>query len=261
MKRQLLLVTTMVILAVIVGSGYLALQGSPSGPGNVIPGSVSLVRPAIAQTASFLNTEAGMSAYTDTGLTINLNNARNAFRTVERETTDWIIGSVEVPGYPEEEDAHVFVHRTGWIVAYYDQGSPVARVIHWNAPVSPGLTKLEQAVGVVANAAGVPAPGVGFFDFRFPNAAEWLLVIDNDTFEVTIPKEFAVFERSFSHFVTGHSGTQIRIDGNILSNEQSGTFYGQITPTILSSDVPHKVELSSSSNTSSSVAISLLYIP
>ena len=133
MLRKLGLAAARVAVVVVAASGSFAGLGAGSGAAPTIPCGISLARPAIAQTASFLDQEAGMSAHVNTGLTINLNNARNAFRTVERENSDWLIGSVPVPGHPEAEDAHVFVHRSGWIVAYYERGSPVARVVHWNA--------------------------------------------------------------------------------------------------------------------------------
>lgn len=87
-----------------------------------------------------------MSAYVNTGFTINLNIVRAAFRTVERQTDTWLIGSVQVPGFPESEDAHVFVHQEGWIVAYYERGSPVARTVQWSSHANPGTHKLHQVL-------------------------------------------------------------------------------------------------------------------
>ena len=88
MLRKVGLAAAMLAVVVIAASGYSPGLGAGSGAGPTIPGGITLVRPAIAQTASFLDQEAGMSAYVDTGFTINLSNARNAFRTIERETAD-----------------------------------------------------------------------------------------------------------------------------------------------------------------------------
>lgn len=272
MNRKLALVAGIIAIA---ASGYLVGLGSGQGAVFSIPGGISLVRPAIAQTGSFLDQEAGMSAYIDVGATINLSAARNAFRTVEREDPDWLIGSVPVPDHPEVEDAHVFVHQDGWIIAYYRRGSPVAQVVHWDAHASPGEHKLRQALSTVAANAGVPVQNVGFYDFEFPTATEWLLVIDsNDSFDLTIPSQYVVFERSYSHFVTAADFcgslfnsdvdfSQLTIDGAIIDSrgcDENGTFYNTIPVTTLNPDTLHTVDWSRS-GTNVSVAISLLYIP
>jgi len=268
MNRKLALLAGMVAVAVIAASGYFAGRGSGDGVGFSIPGGISLVRPAIAQTGSFLDQEAGMSAYINVGSTINLSDARNAFRTVERENPDWLIGSVPVPDHPEVEDAHVFVHKDGWIIAYYKRGSPVAQVVHWDAHAGPGEHKLQQALSTVAAHAGVPVQNVGFYDFEFPTATEWLLIIDsNDSFDLTIPSQYVVFERSYSHFVTdaacGGAFSRLTIDGVIIDSRgcnENGTFYNTIPVTTLNPDTLHTVDWSRD-RTNVSVAISLLYIP
>ncbi len=257
MKRKLALLTAMAVIFLVVGAGYIAIKASSGNQEGLFPGGFPLARPAIAQTASFLDDEAGMSAYTNTGFAINLNSARNAFRTVERETADWIVGSVAVPGYTEEEDAHVFVHRDGWIVAYYERGSPVARTVHWaTAATTLGTHKLQQALTQVSGSAGVPVPSVGYFNFQYPNATEWLVIVDNDSFSLNIPSEFVVFERSFSVRRTGSCcGRGLDIDGGrIFTWDDLAVHYGQID---LTPDASHLFALVGAAD----VAVSLLYLP
>ena len=274
MLRKLGLAAAMLAVVVIAASGYSPGLGAGSGAGPTIPGGITLIRPAIAQTASFLDQEAGMSAYVDTGFAINLSNARNAFRTVERENSDWLIGSVPVPGHTEAEDAHVFVHQSGWIVAYYERGSPVARTVHWNGHPTPGPHKIVQALTQVAASAGVPASGHGFFNFEFPNATEWLLIFDDNEFSLNIPSQFLVFERSFSHFTTvvgdvcRFAGPSVlKIDVVSLSATcTAGMRYGLVSAIVLSVDTTHDVSVSSVSgfngtSIQGSAAISLLYLP
>ncbi|MDA0735217.1 MAG: hypothetical protein O2860_11660 [Chloroflexi bacterium] len=214
-----------------------------------------------------------MSAYVDVGVAIDLSQGRNAFRTIEKETTEWLIGSVPVPEYPEEEDAHVFVHQSGWIVAYYERGSPVSRTVHWTAHPALGSHKLVQALTQVAVSANVSGAGHSFFNFEFPTATEWLLIIDDDTFAVNIPSQFLVLERSFSHYTTvsgdpcssaGSSNLKIDITSLSLSCT-AGTRYGLISTFVLSQDVTHQVSIIGSSDTADSIqgsaAISLLYSP
>ena len=70
----------------------------------------------------FPQDEAGISAYFKSASPIALADVRGVFRVIEVETADYIIGSVPVPDYRGEYDAHVYVHREGWFVAYYLAG-------------------------------------------------------------------------------------------------------------------------------------------
>ena len=62
-----------------------------------------------------LDAEAGISAYYKAPDTIDLNQVAPVFRTIEISTTEYIIGSVAVPNYPEHYDVHVYVNTNGWI--------------------------------------------------------------------------------------------------------------------------------------------------
>ena len=68
---------------------------------------------------AYLDQEAGISAYFHSPDAITLSQVRGQFRTIEMETPDFIIGSVPVANYIENFDAHVYVHTSGWILAYY----------------------------------------------------------------------------------------------------------------------------------------------
>jgi len=248
-----------VLLALLGGTGYYALPRASSEPIPFIPGEISLARPAIAQQtrASFLDTDAGMSAYSDTGRTINIDQARTAFRVVESETDSWIVGTVQAHDYDENEDPHVFVHTSGWIIAYYDKDSPVGRALHFVAPGTLGGSKLEDSLRKVANSAGAPAQSIGFYDFRFPEATEWLVIIDTNTFSVEIPTQFSVFEGSYSLTPIGSCGPALDIDGVRVATNGCTTFgYGGVSPSLLSTGSEHNVVVDGGS-----AAISLLYSP
>ena len=68
---------------------------------------------------ALLEQEAGISAYYQSPYAITLSQVRPLFRVIEAETADYIIGSVPVAGYTENADAHVYVHKDGWILAYF----------------------------------------------------------------------------------------------------------------------------------------------
>ena len=81
------------------------------------------------QAKSFLEDEAGISAYMNAGQNIDLNLAKKAYRTIEEETEQYIIGSVKLTGYSETEDVHAYVHKDGWIVTYYLKDEPSAKIL------------------------------------------------------------------------------------------------------------------------------------
>jgi len=172
--------------------------------------NISLQKPT-AEGTSFLETEAGISAYTNIGQTIDLVKAKNAFRTIESETDEYIIGSVPLPDYEETEDVHVYIHTTGWIVTYYLSDEPTAKIMDWNNYGEDEKirgTKLESGISAICDASQVLMKDVKYYDFRYPEANKLLIVADarwssepeEDTFSIKIPSEFLVYERSFSHY-------------------------------------------------------------
>jgi hypothetical protein len=99
-----------------------------------------------------LDAEAGISAYTNVGEEIDLKKAKAAFRTVEYETDEYIIGSVPLPDYPD----HAYVHKDGWVVTYYLKDKPVGKIIDWKDYSTDEKiigTKLEDGLSVACNAA------------------------------------------------------------------------------------------------------------
>ena len=206
---------------------------------------------------TFLEEEAGISAYTNVGETIDLEKAKTAFRTIEYETDEYIIGSVPLPDYPETEDVHAYVHKDGWIVAYYLKEEPASKILDWedyDTDEKITGTKLEDGMSVVCNAAGVPMRDIRYYDFRYPNANRLMIVADaqwsegTDTFNIKIPSDFKVYERSYSHYAYDSYESSMKIDGDVIStigkcNDYSVTNYGELTWDQLSPDVFHTVSL------------------
>jgi hypothetical protein len=165
-----------------------------------------------AEVQGIIEDEAGISAWFHTPSTINLNSVRSSFRTIEIETADYILGSVPVPDYDESWDAHVYVHKDGWILAYYLAQDPVGKIYDWKAYHNGGRTtistKLENVIAVIANAAGFPfsSANVTYYDFRYPNATHLMLIVDwvyieysgSDSFQFKLPGSFAYYQQSWS---------------------------------------------------------------
>jgi len=195
-----------------------------------ITGGIALAEPAfaLAEDRHFLQEEAGMAAYMQTGQTIDVGKAKGVFRTIEKQTDTYIVGSVALPDYTAAEDVHVFVHQEGWLVSYYTREEPASKIVDW-ARYTPGSvpTKLELGLSIVAGWVGVPVKNVNYYAFHYPSAEKLTVIADSTTdgFYLTIPSEFTIHERAVSS--SNHAGTVQR--------------YGRLSPGELSLDVRHFV--------------------
>jgi hypothetical protein len=151
--------------------------------------------------------EAGISAYVNAKSSINLNDAKPAFASIERETSDYIIGTVELSLHTEEQYPHVYVSTDGWIVAYYPNDRPSSWILPWadysGGPIS--STTLSKAAGIVATAVGGTTTGLKYYDFRFQDASKMMIIVESVTngenfFKVTIPTSFSTYAVDWSHY-------------------------------------------------------------
>jgi hypothetical protein len=196
-----------------------------------------------------LDEEAGISAYYQAPGPIDLGLAKTAFRVLELETVDYLIGSVDVPDYPEHYDAHVYVHKDGWLLAYYLRPDPPSKIIDVRGQTIQS-SLLESALAVVAGAAGVPFSSATHYDFRYPNATHMLLVAegysDGNTFEITLPGEYGYYDRSYGFYIEGGLDN-FRVDDTVMSNTFADNnyhaAYGTISASQLLPDVPHSVSV------------------
>ncbi|MEM2975405.1 MAG: hypothetical protein QW821_03190 [Candidatus Bathyarchaeia archaeon] len=229
---------------------------------------------SLAQATTFLDQEAGMTLYKNIGRSIDLSVAKTVFRTLEKETSDYVVGSIALPGLPESEDVHCFVHKDGWIVVYYLEGEPIGKIIDWGYWTGGELTKNKLQAGweKMGNAIGASVTGAKYYHYQYPYATKCMLIIDTclgdalDSFNITIPSAFTVYERAWSHYAQSASGyypAYFKIDGNTINTIYTSgqTTYGTLTPTQLSPTVPHKVSISGgySGNYLHGVCIALAY--
>jgi len=191
------------------------------------------VRPVFAQTASestFLEQEAGMSIYMKANETIDLSKAKTVFKYIEKETSEYIVGSMSLPDLPETDDVHCFVHRDGWIVVYYLKDEPIGKIIDWNYYSGGRLTKTKLQIGLenMAIALGLSVSNAKYYHFQYPYADKWVIIIEvweggdgEDSFRIKVPSSFTIYERSWVH----------------------NTKYGTLTSGELTPDVFHTVRV------------------
>jgi len=257
-RRFLLVVVVIAVLLVVFG---LSRPATPANADNVFslqsPPFVGIARAETLSATSVITDEAGMSAWFQASTSINLNDVRDVFRTIETETADYIIGSVPVTNYPESDDVHVYVHTDGWILAYYLAPDPVGKIFDWRAYHDGGRasisTKLENTIALLASEAGVVFSNATYYNFRYPNATHLMLIVEwvysgTDSCEINLPGSFAYYERSWSlGGDTGGWDSWYKVDGMEV-HRWSGyhdwhTAEGTLTPTQLPPDQPHWIEI------------------
>lgn len=195
-----------------------------------------------------LDNEAGMAAYFQATNGIQLQSIKSVFRTIERETDEYIIGSVPVKDYSDTaEDVHVFVSSDGWIVVYYLASDPASKIVDVRAVSSSSTTigsKFETVLQTIAAAAGVGYGQPSFYDFRYPEATH-LMMVAGDNFTVELPSAFRYYERGAS-VVSGRSSCYVFIDnsGSPFTSETSSGRYSVIDASLMLPDTSHNLSSS-----------------
>lgn len=243
---------TVIVCSLLLALVALGLRAQPAAPAPADHAMVlrapSFVPIAHAQEegvtpAAFPVDEAGISAYFRASNAINLGDVRSIYRVIEAETSDYIIGTVPPANYPERFDVHVYIHRSGWFLAYYLAADPAGKIFDWNAYSNGSIpTLLENVLAVAANAAGVSYPGATYYDFRFPNANRLLLVAEDkangNEFQVSLPGSFAYSERSWSLRRASGSRAWLKLDDVEIGSTYDYAF-GALTASQLLPDRYH----------------------
>lgn len=163
----------------------------------------------------FLLEEAGITAYTKLEQEIDLESLKSRFKTIGRQTDQFISGTVNAPGYEklpefgESGEVQVFLHRNGWIVSYLTRYQTASSLFDWVSYDEKRLkdsTLIENVVRMLALDTGVSDFAISYYDFRNPTATNLMLVAEHadnnstsDSFEITIPRELTVYESSWSY--------------------------------------------------------------
>ena len=205
-----------------------------------------------AEIAAMLSDEAGISAYMQASGAIDLSQVEGEFRTIETQTTEYIIGSVPVPDHPEHFDTHVYVHSDGWILAYYMEDEATSKMVDVKAKTI-NSTKLETIVSIIAGALGEAVSDLKYYDFRYPNATNILMVAEDyengRDFTIELPSAYAYFERSWACY-DWYSSIGFRIDGSQAPTDWAGNDmgYGAIPASSLLVDTPHTIYVDDDGN-------------
>ncbi len=265
-KRYWWLVALSLSGILVVGLWWSHLPVMAEGSLSLRPPALVDPQTAVIPSAAFLVDEAGITAYAHLSQTIRLDYVDSEFRTLELQTDEYLIGSVPVPGYSIEYDAHVYVHRDGWMVAYYPPSKPVSWMLDWrNRRIMP--TNLERVLQVLANKDGLTLPDVNYYDFRYPNATHMLWVRKNSgTMKINIPASFEIDERSWvmgANYTYGGASASFILDGVTLARftysiNSWQCAHGVLTEEQLLPDLMHTIKVPTQ-NVSNFSALTLVY--
>ena len=224
--------------------------------------------------ASFLDDEAGISAYS-TVSSVDIAAAATAFKNIEYQTSEYIIGSVAIPDYNEIDDVHVYLHTSGEIIAYYLRDIHLCHMIDWKAYHNTKQitgSKLHTALEIIADAMSASLSEIKLYDFRYPDAPNIKIIVDEarkstDTFRYQIPGTYTVHEAFWSHFLVDcgsycSASSTLKIDDidvDITSGAVWRYNHGTLSSEYLTPDVYHTASLTNSGDANSYFAIVLLY--
>lgn len=223
--------------------------------------TINLIAPGFVQTAhaeegsalAGILDEAGIAGYYQTEGPITIGpSLRAAFRTIEDEKPNYIVGSVPIPSFPESYDVHALVHTDGWIVVYYLKTEPVGKIFDWivYANGDPSIpTVFETVAPILAGAAGKPYNNLSYYDFRYPNANQMTLIAENngneDDFTLQLPSSYSYNEFSWSLYDT-HSSYSCSWRLNNTTVGSTGVWgAGTISAGQMLPDTNHTIQISS----------------
>lgn len=220
---------------------------------------------------SFLIEEAGITAYTNLNQKLDLTIFEARFKNIRQQTDQFVYGIVTAPGYEkltefdETADVQVFLHSDGWIIAYLSRWQTAAEMFDWVNYEKQRLTGtlLENVVRQMALDMGVNDFNIGYYDFRYPEATQIMLVAERvdyeqqeDSFEITIPRELAVYESSWSHagFTTSYYPATCKLNDQelVAARSLSGGKWVLLTGELVKAKFPpgatHKLVANAGSN-------------
>ena len=195
--------------------------------------------------------EAGISAYVKAKDNISLDQAKLAFASIERETADYIIGTVAMWGHSEQEYPHVYVSKDGWIVAYYPKDRSSGWIMPWGDYAGGPIlsTTLSKAVGTVATAVGGTTNDLKYYDFRYPDATKMMIIVEfgnGQFFKMTIPTTYSTYAVDWSLYKTScyacGNGYAYLDDALFGSTGNGGRSYGSLIGQI-QSGIEHTIKI------------------
>ena len=75
---------------------------------------------------------------------------------------------------------HLYVHTSGWVMAYYLKSDPVGKIFDWQRYTGGATSRRRVKTScVVVSQIGIAQPTMTFYHFQYPNATHMLMVADH----------------------------------------------------------------------------------
>ncbi|MEM8860739.1 MAG: hypothetical protein AAGD96_20645 [Chloroflexota bacterium] len=195
--------------------------------------------------------EAGIAAYINIGESIDFSDLEGTFEIVEDQTADYIIGSISLPNYGDQQGeifhTHAYVNTSGWIMVYFMDSSPASKIVDWKSYFNSGdgsvNTLLEIGLDQIASDIGVGADNPIFYDFGNPSATHMMIVAEltsygsYDTFTINLPSDNDYKEISWGIYEpSGCCGGFLNVAGQTMPGSNPGAgniafgFVGDLSP-------------------------------
>lgn len=203
MKRSGVFVaaTALAILAILFV--FVSTKGFPgNGTMENLASGLSLAPPPVAaQSATFLDQEAGMAGYArvewDAATNTNTwNNIKAQLLIIEKEGADYVVGTFALTDYTVRWDPHVYISKDGWVVVYWPRDESPAIFLDMKAGLEQTLP--DRVIGTIAAAGGAARPTVSYYDFTHPTANRIVMpslqtvASGSAEFSITIPSGVAM---------------------------------------------------------------------
>jgi len=277
-------------IAILLFALTLLAKPEPVQPAEVeTGGGMALQPPAFLKSAraqdsaqvdfSFLLDEAGFTAYAKLDQPLELTDMEGRFKTIRQQTEQFISGIVIAPGYEklpefgENAEIQVFLHHDGWIVAYLTKWQLASAMFDWVNYDQKRLgnsTLIENVVRLLVHDVGVDEFTVSYYDFRYPEATNLMLVADsandkirNNTFTINIPRQLTVYERSWSSaYGDALNHDACKLNDELLTKHTGSAVFtlmsGELTKAKLPPDTNHTI-FTGGANYISYCGIAILY--
>ena len=168
-----------------------------------------------------LQTQGGLTAYTELPAPVSLLHARQLLGAIEVENDEFVYGDYILAG--ETYSVKLAIGAAGWIIAFHppDYGSQRLLDCPANFDATHIIGRPERAIEEAAAALQYADPLIGFYDNRFPEATgvtiHWLYKAQSgtSTSTLTLPLENLYLERGYA-FCTALTNSEFYLNDEML---------------------------------------------
>ena len=171
-----------------------------------------------------LQQQGGFSAYAQITSTFNLSQMRQAFTTIDSESSAYVVGDYVLSGRPDK--VKLAVTANGWAIASMPSSLGIEYL--FDSYVGYTTSEAEKGIADIMAMAHVTETVEGYYDFRYPQAtgatSHWLYQSGNKTLysTITLPIDDLYLDRGYAFF-TAASNSKFWLNDQMI--DQQGSIY------------------------------------